>query len=188
MSGIAAAAAESATDVFLFSHGWMADLPAARRQYGAWVGAMAESAADIERLATVRPGFRPLLVGLHWPSRPWSEEEFGVASFGPDVAAPRRLLDEYAARLADTPATREALRVVISAALVDPDPVAPPAQVLDAYAVLDREAGLGAATPARIANRSTRPASCWPLATRSASAGLVSAACSPRCGFSRSGR
>src|SRR5215216_5583976 len=55
------------TDVFIFSHGWMADLPAARRQYAKWVKAMGDSRGDIEQLAETRPGFRPLLVGLHWP-------------------------------------------------------------------------------------------------------------------------
>ena len=29
------------TDVFLFSHGWLSDVPAARAQYGLWIGAMA---------------------------------------------------------------------------------------------------------------------------------------------------
>jgi hypothetical protein len=94
-------AGQPVTDVFVFSHGWMADLPAAQRQYGKWVKAMGDSRGDIERLAEVRPGFQPLLVGLHWPSRPWSEEEFGAASFGVEGAsAPRRLVDEYAATIA----------------------------------------------------------------------------------------
>lgn len=72
----AALTGQPVTDVFVFSHGWMADLPAAQRQYGKWVKAMADSRGDIEQLAGIRPGFRPLLVGLHWPSRPWSEEGF----------------------------------------------------------------------------------------------------------------
>src|SRR4051812_30726128 len=37
------------TDVFIFSHGWMADIPAARRQYGKWVTAMAASKGDIDQ-------------------------------------------------------------------------------------------------------------------------------------------
>jgi hypothetical protein len=133
------------TDVFIFSHGWMADLPAARRQYAKWVKAMGDSRGDIELLGQVRPGFRPLLVGLHWPSRPWSEEEFGAASFDPSASA--RLVEEYAATIADTPAARDALRVILSAALADPDPPELPQEVADAYAVLDREADLGADDP-----------------------------------------
>ena len=141
----AALAEEPITDVFIFSHGWMADLPAARRQYAKWVTAMAQSRADLDQLAELRPAFRPLLVGLHWPSRPWSEEEFGAASFDP--TAPTRLVEEYAASIADTPAARDALAVILSAALDDPDPPVLPPEVADAYAVLDREAGLGAADP-----------------------------------------
>lgn len=144
----AALTSQPITDVFVFSHGWMADLPAAQRQYGKWVKAMADSRGDIEQLAGIRPGFRPLLVGLHWPSRPWSEEGLGAASFGVDDApAPKGLVDEYAATIADTPATREALQVIVSAALADPDPATLPAEVACAYAVLDREAGLGHGDP-----------------------------------------
>lgn len=142
----AAALAEGPiTDVFIFSHGWMADLPAARRQYARWVTAMAQSRPDLDQLAELRPGFRPLLVGLHWPSRPWSEEEFGAASFDPTALA--RLVEEYAATIADTPAARDALGMILAAALDDPDPAVLPPEVADAYAVLDREAGLGAADP-----------------------------------------
>ena len=141
----AALAEEPVTDVFVFSHGWMADLPAARRQYGKWVTAMAQSRGDLELLAERRPGFRPLLVGLHWPSRPWSEEEFAAASFDPSASA--RLVEEYAATIADTPAARDALRVILSAALADPDPAVLPPEVAAAYAVLDREADLGSDDP-----------------------------------------
>lgn len=136
------------TDVFMFSHGWMADLPAAQSQYGKWVKAMGDSRSDIAQLGQVRPGFRPLLVGLHWPSRPWSEEQFGPASFDIESAsAPRRLVDEYAAAIADTPAARGALQVIVSAALADPDPAGLSEEVANAYAVLDREAELGHGAP-----------------------------------------
>src|SRR5438105_3830029 len=63
-----ALAREPITDVFLISHGWKGDMPAAREQYGLWIGAMAQCAGDLARMRQVRPGFRPLLLGLHWPS------------------------------------------------------------------------------------------------------------------------
>src|SRR5262245_17396807 len=105
----AALAAEPVTDVFLMSHGWQGDLPAARDQYGRWIAAMAACAADVARAAQVRPGFRPLLVGVHWPSLPWGDERLGAAavSFAPEAAEG---VDAYAARLADTPAARAALQ------------------------------------------------------------------------------
>src|SRR5208337_2771786 len=67
---------EPVTDVFLFSHGWQGDVAAARRQYKAWIGAMAGCTSDIERMRQARAGaFHPLLIGLHWPSLPWGDEE-----------------------------------------------------------------------------------------------------------------
>jgi hypothetical protein len=56
------------TDVFIFSHGWMADLGVAHRQYETWLTAMANCKNDIARLKEVRPDYYPLLIGLHWPS------------------------------------------------------------------------------------------------------------------------
>lgn len=146
-------AEEPVTDVFLFSHGWQGDVPAARWQYDAWIRAMAGCRADIERMNEARGGgFRPLLIGLHWPSLPFGDEELGgggAASFGaPAGAAPvevETMVDAYAARIADTPAARAALRVIIELAIDDVAPDDLPREVADACAVLDRESGLGSA-------------------------------------------
>ena len=62
------------TDVFFLSHGWKGDVPAAIDQYDRWIGEMARAAADRADARRRRPGFRPLLVGLHWPSQPWGDE------------------------------------------------------------------------------------------------------------------
>src|SRR5260221_11479284 len=62
---------EPITDVFFLSHGWMGDLPAARRPYNDWVGPMPLHDAAVPALRSARPLFRPLLPGLHWPSRPF---------------------------------------------------------------------------------------------------------------------
>jgi hypothetical protein len=80
-------AREPYTDVFLMSHGWMGDVPAAVRQYDRWIGAMAACHEDLERARQVRPGFRPLLIGFHWPSRPFGGEELGR---DPGVCSRRR--------------------------------------------------------------------------------------------------
>ncbi len=111
------------TDVFLMCHGWMGDVPAAVRQYDRWIGAMAACTDDLARASVSRPGFSPLLVGLHWPSLPFGDEELGAAgdvSFAapgigvplPDTAA---LVDAYAERIADTPAARDALETIFAA-------------------------------------------------------------------------
>jgi hypothetical protein len=155
---LTAARTEAPTDVFVFSHGWQGDVPAARRQYRAWLSAMA-SCPDDRAAAAARPGgFRPLLVGLHWPSLAWGDEELGAASFG--VGAPaddqgaagngggddrEALVDRYAERLGGSPATREALEVIVAAALEDAAPMNLPPRVQEAYKVLDAEAGMGQA-------------------------------------------
>ena len=65
---------EQITDVFIFSHGWMGDVPSARDQYKKWLTAIAEQKTDLEQMEEVRPGFKPLFIGIHWPSKPWGEE------------------------------------------------------------------------------------------------------------------
>jgi hypothetical protein len=152
-----ALAAQPYTDVFLMSHGWMGDVPAAVRQYDAWIGAMAACEDDLAWARRTRPGFSPLLVGLHWPSLPFGDEELGGGpdvSFAtpvvgavalPDTAA---LVDAYADRLADTPAARDALQTIFNAATTDTAPLELSDEVVEAYRVLDREAGLGSGGPA----------------------------------------
>lgn len=146
---------EPYTDVFLMSHGWMGDVPAAIRQYDRWIGAMATCKDDIERASEVRPGFKPLLVGFHWPSLPYGDEELsagsGVSFSTPGAAAApdtQALIDAYADRIANTPAARKALETIFAAAAADTAPPELPPEVVDAYRVLDREAGLGSGGPA----------------------------------------
>lgn len=68
------------TDVFLLSHGWKGDIPAAIDQYNLWIKAMADCEIDIDRLRMICPHYHPLLVGLHWPSLPWGNEQLGSHS------------------------------------------------------------------------------------------------------------
>ena len=159
-------AKEPYTDVFLMSHGWMGDVPAAIRQYDRWIAAMARCKDDIERASQVRPGFRPLLVGFHWPSLPYGDEELSAgsgvsfstpgagAAAAPDTAA---LIDAYADRIASTPAAREALETIFAAAAVDTAPPELSPEVVEAYRVLDQEAGLGSGGPANAPGSDREP-------------------------------
>lgn len=133
------------SDVFLLSHGWRGDVPAARDQYDRWIGAMARCAGDLNRIRQRRPGFRPLLIGLHWPSEPWGHDTFDqVTSFATAGAdAVGELVEELAAKIVDTPAARAALRTIVTAAFGDNNPPELPPEVRDAYAALDAETGLG---------------------------------------------
>jgi hypothetical protein len=134
-------AREPITDVFLMSHGWKGDMPAAREQYGNWIGAMARCAEDLARMRQARAGFRPLLVGLHWPSLPYGDESLGGGvSF--DVASGdtiETLVAQAAEKTADTMATRAALRIIFTAAAEDVAPPILPHKVRAAYQVLDQE-------------------------------------------------
>ena len=116
--------AEPVTDVFLASHGWKGDVPAAIDQYDRWLGAMVAQEVDLAAARARYPGFRQLVVGLHWPSLPWGDERLpgpgGVLS-GEDAAAdpaadPASVVDAYAARIADTPAATAALTTIVAAA------------------------------------------------------------------------
>lgn len=144
-------AEESVTDVVVLSHGWNGDLPAARDQYRRWITAMLDRAEDREVVSTTVPGFRPLIVGLHWPSKAWGDEETGGASFATGASwgpvAGRSvddLVDDYADRLADTPAARAAIRTIVESTLADIAPPTLPPAVRAAYETLDEEADMPA--------------------------------------------
>lgn len=142
------------TDLFVLSHGWMGDVPAAVRQCDDWIGAMASASVDLERIKRERPAFLPLIVGFHWPSLPFGDESFdGVTFSTPDAAVivadvVEPLIEQYAGGIADSPAARAALRVILVAAA---EAVMPPAlapAVIAAYQVLNRESGMGHVGPA----------------------------------------
>jgi hypothetical protein len=114
---VGAARESDFTDIFLFSHGWRGDVPAAIDQYNRWIRAFETHAADRERASRTLPGFRPLYVGLHWPSEPWGEEEIGSDQFAAEGGAgPEELLQRYLERLGDTPQIRAALHTILDEA------------------------------------------------------------------------
>ena len=134
---MAAATGEHPSDIFFFSHGWNADPEAAVAQYGRWVDAMAARTGDRERLRARAGGFRPLLIGVHWPSRAWADEDLTSISYAvdsaPDMATQRagdpavtdpveRLVADYADRLGGGPNARDAIRVIVESALRDAAP------------------------------------------------------------------
>jgi len=115
---------DGVTDVFLSSHGWKGDIPAAISQYDTWIGAMAAQACDSDRARAVDPKFKAVTVGVHWPSLPWGNEDAGSALLGDDetdeFAAEQQmdsdeLVQRYAERIADTDAARTALRTILAA-------------------------------------------------------------------------
>lgn len=139
---------EPVSDVFVFSHGWIGDIPAARAQYNRWIQVMAACTADVARAPRTRPGFRPLLIGLHWNSLPWSDEELATpVSFSVNPTAAESLVERYARRLSDTPMARAALHEIAAAATVNPAPRELPSSVRVAYEALNAEAGSGQAGP-----------------------------------------
>ncbi|MBX9253025.1 hypothetical protein H1Q63_03470 [Desmonostoc muscorum CCALA 125] len=139
---------EPISDVFIFSHGWLGDIPAAKEQYEQWVKAMANQTQDIERIQKKRSEFRYLLIGLHWPSKPWGDEELRLSniSFKKDDSSSRNyvknLVDSYAKRIADTEVSRQALQTIFRAANENLTPERLPRSVREAYEILDKESGL----------------------------------------------
>jgi hypothetical protein len=114
-------AREGITDVFLASHGWKGDVPAAIEQYDRWVGEMVRS-KDRAAAAVARPGFKAIVVGLHWPSLPFGDEQInteGGLLSDEDEADVERQIEEYVASLGDTPRIRQALRTILTASQLD---------------------------------------------------------------------
>ena len=65
------------SDIFLFAHGWKGDMPSAIDQFDRWIGAMWRLEAD---RAAMGQNFRPMFIGLHWPSQPWGKETITSSS------------------------------------------------------------------------------------------------------------
>jgi hypothetical protein len=154
---LAEAVRDGVTDVFFSSHGWKGDVPAAIGQYDSWIAAMAAQAGDRDRVRTLAPGFKALVVGVHWPSLPWGNEDAGAALLGEDEAdeftaeqhmGSGELVQRYAERIADTDTARAALTEILAAA--DDDEVKAqlaagrlPSALDRAYQTLFGQAGLG---------------------------------------------
>jgi hypothetical protein len=135
-------AAHPVTDIFFFVHGWMGDLVAARDQYGRWMSALLAS-ADRQGAAQRFGSFSPLLVGLHWPSLPWGDEELSGAAFAAAGAAGLdRLRDSFLERLGHRDEIRRPLEIILREARTNAAPEQLPAHVADAYRDLNDALGL----------------------------------------------
>ncbi len=132
------------TDVFLFSHGWNHDVEGALAQYDAWLRIAGAPGVGIEAVQGKRQNFQPLLIGLHWPSLAWGEEDLPGSSFAADAGGGAgAALDLLRERIADTEAAKAAFQTLVAAAERDPDPDRLPEDAVAAYQVLYQEAGLG---------------------------------------------
>ena len=138
---IVADAAARITDVFLISHGWKGDIPAAIEQYDRWVGEMGKSTNDLAAARRARVGFKALVIGLHWPSLPWGEEK--MPSGGLLGAEEDEEVKEYAERISNTAEARNAIRTILDAAQGTSATNGPlPEDVRQAYELLYNESGL----------------------------------------------
>lgn len=135
------------TDVFFFAHGWKGDLPAAVEQYDRWIGAVLDRTQDRVRMEGTVPKFRPMFVGLHWPSLPYGEEDFGAASFGVGAGARQDPLASALAVFGDKPSIRGPLEIIVEAARRDVAAEEMPPAVVAAYRELDAALGLGSGGP-----------------------------------------
>jgi hypothetical protein len=128
--------------VFLFSHGWKGDIPSAIDQYNRWIGAMWKLEAD---RSAVGADFRPLFIGLHWPSQPWGEESFAAQSFGTDgVPVVGALLDAAVEHFGGGDEVRAPLEVIFRAFEENPAARIVPDDVVAAYADLANAVGFSA--------------------------------------------
>jgi len=140
---------QAITDVFLMSHGWLGDIPSAKKLYNNWIEVMARSQADIQKIQEFRKSknqeFRPLLIGLHWPSKPWGNEDLNAepASFDTSGSQINELIEQYAQEVANTETARQALRTIFAASIeYSLPPETLPVEVNQAYEVLIKEASL----------------------------------------------
>jgi len=89
------------SDVFLFSHGWNNDWSVATQRYEELIQSVQELRKD-HGLA-MPAGFKPLLVGIFWPSQAleWFESETGPQIAGGDPATVNAQAGEFRSTISD---------------------------------------------------------------------------------------
>jgi len=115
---------------------------------------MVNCTADRQKIRNIRPDFRALLVGLHWPSLPFGEEDYTSGQVSFDVADTEKFTEQMitraAASVADSVRARRALKTIFLAAARSIQAPHLPIEVVEAYLALNNEAGLGTAGPGGI--------------------------------------
>ena len=124
------------TDIFLISHGWKGDVPAAIYQYDLWTAAMVSCENDIARLKARPQGFKPLVIGLHWPSLPFGVETQKPLAEGDTLfdfsIAGEDWKEEAIRSIADSEEGRKAARIIVDTHDLNDAPQQLNAEVLDA--------------------------------------------------------
>src|SRR5262249_49620142 len=118
---------------------------AAIDQYNRWIKAVTQLAPDA---AAMGAGFKPLWIGLHWPSLPWGDDELGSGSFGASSVPSNELLERYVGRLGrDAEERRKLLGIILNENETNAGAMTLPPHVADAYQRLATAIGRKAGSP-----------------------------------------
>lgn len=120
------------TDILFSSHGWKSDIATAIDQYDRWTAAMVACEADIARLKARPQGFKPLVIGLHWPSLPFgmedheqpsdSEEDFLFDFSTPDERYGSDIYTLAEESIANNEQGKQAVKAILDSAIKDMNP------------------------------------------------------------------
>jgi hypothetical protein len=127
------------TDIFLSGHGWKGDVPAALDQYDRWFGALLARQDDMQAMGR---GFRPLWIGLHWPSLPFGEETLGGTAFAGSPPSQAEIMEKYVAFFdEDSPDIRDLLQTIFRENTENAGAVQMPEHVAQCYRELGERLG-----------------------------------------------
>jgi hypothetical protein len=134
------------TDVFVMSHGWLGDMNDAKAQYDKWTANLWGCADDLAAVRQKRPNFRPLLIGLHWPSKPFGDEDAGGAfdfdAAGAEADVVGIAVSEQLKLLNASEEIRPQLETIFKAYQDLDTPESLPAEVRNAYLEINGKLGL----------------------------------------------
>lgn len=147
------------SDVHIMSHGWQTNKSDAYRQYDLWTAAMKKQAGAGSARGNA------LVIGIHWPSKPFlgEDETTGEALLGSSGGSRQgRLVDGYAQSVGASNSSKEAIKTLLSHRFlaIGEEPLLgagvttgvelPSAEELKASAELERLTGMAPASLLRI--------------------------------------